>query len=241
MKTELFHAAGDIKAQIALKEDSMSIVSLGAFINTVKVLGPEGHPLAEDESLTLEHYLSWIQDSAQILREQPLIINAQLPTGVTVTTGDERDFVAETLFVVLLRGDQCARPHELNGDIAENYMEVLNTLLPPRLCQQLREDLNKALDNEPVYWKARVTAAMNDILDSLYQRTRRPGSDTLRYYWGSAEQFYYFNIRITNAILGNRMFVTDKGHVGIGLNAIEVGDSVVLLSGGLQSRRRAGI
>lgn len=48
----------------------------------------------------------------------------------------------------------------------------------------------------------------------------------------TAEQLYNLALRSINTPIGNRVFVTEKGHKGIGLNAIEVGDTVALLSGG---------
>jgi hypothetical protein len=44
-------------------------------------------------------------------------------------------------------------------------------------------------------------------------------------------KMYNLVIRGINTALGNRIFLTEKGHVGVGLNQLEAGDIVALLSG----------
>jgi hypothetical protein len=99
--------------------------------------------------------------------------------------------------------------------------------LPKRLSKRFQQDVTTAIQNDPTGWRLHSASA------AVFEAFGPNGVPCEGMPAGLEESDVYNQvIRGINTAIGNRVFVTEKGHLGVGLNAIEVGDSVALLAGG---------
>lgn len=128
LNVDKFHTAGNSKTRLTLASDSESLVSSGALIYKVKVVGPQGHPLSEDKSFTLEQFITWIFPSAQILRNQTHIfeVGNALLDSMNVLNGIPD--VMETLCPLLRRGDQGDADLGFDGSLVNSMVDIIGSI-----------------------------------------------------------------------------------------------------------------